>query len=89
MSAELLKAKVGKPKFLKWLRDKIRKDGMVEMTDAMYAGAKVADLSSQTIGRYLKEELSSEGMYETQSKDGFQYLVLRSRKGANNGTEDH
>jgi hypothetical protein len=65
-------------KFNQWLLKKISDHHHWDYEDTIYAGSEHVDADPQTVTRWLKRGLSSEGKYDTDTVDGVICVVFKS-----------
>ncbi len=68
--------------FLRWITDRLDREGSVIYTDVLYAGAKVIDCDPESIRKYLKIESSTAGTIEVYREEmGTQRVRIRRQRG--------
>ena len=68
-------------KFAEWLSTKVLQLGELSVEKAIDGGAVIADVSTETIKRYLRKLLSEEGPYKKDSKFGSKTILITLKKG--------
>ncbi len=77
MSAEMMKAEEIKPKILDWILNEIRKNGRVEMIEAVNSGAFIGNCSQGTVSKYIDTWTSRAGMLRVDTIGEVEYLMLK------------